>query len=403
MRVLVADKFEASGLDGLKRLGLQVDFLPDLSGDSLRDQVANSDAEVLIVRSTKVPAAVIEASHLGLIVRAGAGFDTIDVAAASERGIRVANCPGKNSIAVAELAFGLLIACDRKIADNTVQLRAGNWNKAGFGKAKGLYGRTLGLVGMGRISQEMVTRAKAFGMNVVAFSRFMRPEVAAALGIGRAASVKEIAQQADFVSVHISLTPDTKHLINKEFFDAMKPGAVFVNTSRGDTVDTAALIAACSEKGIIAAVDVFEGEPSGGTGTYDGPLKDVPNLTVTHHIGASTEQAQEAVADETVRIVRDYLLSGTVPNAVNVGSKGDHATHLVVVRHVDKVGVLASVLDALSSDGVNVQEMENVVLGGAKAAIAQIAVDKAPAPEALARIRENASVFDVSVMALQKN
>ncbi len=401
MKVLIADKFESSGLNGLKGLGLEVDFNPDLSADTLLEYLKSSDAEILVVRSTKVTAPMIDTSHLGLIIRAGAGFDTIDVARASERGVRVANCPGKNSQAVAELAFGLLLACDRKIADNTVDLRNGVWNKAKYSKAKGLYGRTLGLAGLGKISQEMVPRAKAFGMNVVAYSRFMRPEIAAALGIGRATTLTELAESSDFVSVHFSLTPETKGSINKQFFSAMKDGSIFINTSRGDVVNQQDLLWALENKGIYAGLDVFEGEPSGGTGTYDGALKGHPQITVTHHIGASTEQAQEAVAEETVRIAKEYLLYGNVPNAVNV-QKGEHATHLIIIRHADRVGVLAHVLEVLRDEGINVQEMENVILGGAKAAIAQVAVDKCPTKEAIHKVKANPNVFDASVMELPK-
>lgn len=402
MKVLVADKFEKSGLNGLEALGVELEYKPDLTGDTLQAALAEENGpEVLIVRSTKVTAPMIEASKLAVIVRAGAGYNTIDVAAASERGIRVTNCPGKNSQAVAELAFGLIISADRHIPDNVSQLREGRWNKKEFSKAKGLYGRTLGVIGMGKISQEMISRAKAFGMTVVAYSRWMTPETAAALGIGRASNVIDLAQQSDFVSVHVSLTPETNKFLGKEFFEALKPGAVFVNTSRGEVVNEPEMLAALETKDFFVAIDVFDNEPSGGEGTYDGPLKNHPKVYVTHHIGASTDQAQEAVADETVRIVREYLLTGTVPNVVNV-KKGEAATHLVVVRHADRVGVLAHVLSVLREEGLNVQEMENIVLGGAKAAIAQIAVDGMLSKEALTSIKKDPNIFDASALAIRK-
>jgi D-3-phosphoglycerate dehydrogenase len=390
MKVLVADKFEKSGLDGLTKLGVELDYQPDLSGDTLQTALASGAAEILIVRGTKVTEPMISGSSLALIIRAGAGYNTIDVAAASARGVRVTSCPGKNSQAVAELAFGLIISCDRHIPDNVADLRAGKWNKKTYSKAKGLYGRTLGLIGMGRISQEMISRAKAFGMNVIAYSRWMTPEAAAALGISRATTIGEIATASDFVSVHVSLTKETQKLLGKEFFDAMKPGSVFVNTSR-----------ALAAKDITAGLDVFEDEPTGGDGEYAGRLKDNPRVYCTHHIGASTDQAQEAVADETVRIVREYVTTGLVPNVVNV-AKGEVATHLLVVRHADKVGVLAHVLEVLRDEGISVQEMENVVLGGAKAAIAQIAVDKGPSAGALMAMKKNPSVFDVGAVAIQR-
>lgn len=401
MKVLVADKFEKSGLEGLKSLNCDVLYEPDLKDDALAARLAESEAAILVVRSTKVTREMLEGSKLGLVIRAGAGYNTIDVAAASERGILVTNCPGKNSQAVAELAFGLLIACDRHIADNVSQLRQGKWNKKGFSKAAGLYGRTLGLVGMGKIGQEMVTRAQAFGMNVITYSRWMTPDVAAALGIGRAQSLEELASHSDFISVHVSLTPDSRGSIGKSFFDAMKSGSVFVNTSRAEVVDQSALEDAIREKGIMAGLDVFEGEPTVGEGVYEGALKDNANVYCTHHIGASTDQAQEAVAEETVRIVKEYMLTGSAPNVVNV-KKAEAATHVLVVRHLDKVGVLAHVLSVLREEGLNVQEMENVVLSGAKSAIAQISVDKEPSSHALSHVKDSPDVFDANAFAIAK-
>ncbi|HMF08097.1 MAG TPA: NAD(P)-dependent oxidoreductase, partial [Thermoanaerobaculia bacterium] len=171
MKVLVGDKFEKSGLEGLKAAGCDVLYEPDAKDDALTQLIEKSAAEVLVVRSTKVTRPMLERGKLSLVVRAGAGYNTIDVEAASERGIYVANCPGKNSIAVAELAFGLILALDRRIVDNAKDLAAGVWNKKEFSKARGLFGRTLGLIGVGGIGKEMIPRARAFGMPVVAWSR----------------------------------------------------------------------------------------------------------------------------------------------------------------------------------------------------------------------------------------
>jgi len=401
MKVLIADKFEKSGVDGLKALGCEVLLEPDLSGDFLGARLKESSADVLVVRSTKVTAAMFPNTKLKLIIRAGAGVNTIDVEAASQVGILVTNCPGKNSIAVAELAMGLILACDRRIPDNVIELRAGKWNKKTFSKANGLYGRTLGLIGLGNIGQEMIPRAKAFGMQVVAFSRWMTGDVAAALNIGPAANEIEVAKLSDVISVHVPLTPDTKGFLSDKFFAAVKPGAIFVNTSRAEVVDQAALEKAIAEKGIRAGLDVFEGEPAGAEGTYDGSLKDNLGVYATHHIGASTEQAQEAVAAEVVRIVREYSTSGNAPNVVNVGKK-EAAKSLLVVRHLDRVGVLAGVFAVLKDEGVNVQEVENVVLGGAKSAIAQISLDKSLTHDALLKMRLDPNVLDASLLELSK-
>jgi D-3-phosphoglycerate dehydrogenase len=238
-------------------------------------------------------------------------------------------------------------------------------------------------------------------MNVIAFSRWMTPDIAAALGIGRASTPEDLARMSDVVSVHVSLTPETRGLIGASFLNEMKPGAIFVNTSRAEVVNQAALLNAVKEKGLIAGLDVFEGEPAGGEGVYDGELRTANNVYCTHHIGASTDQAQEAIAAETVRIVREYKLTGIVPNVVNI-SHAELATHLLVVRHLDKVGVLAHILSVLKDEGASVQEMENIILGGAKAAIAQITVDKEPSPEALQLIKRNPNVFDASIFEIAK-
>jgi D-3-phosphoglycerate dehydrogenase len=400
MKVLVADKFEESGLAGLKAAGCEVLYQPDAKDDALREAIASSGAEVLIVRSTKVTRPMLEAGGLSLIVRAGAGVNTIDVEAASERGIFVANCPGKNSIAVAELAFGLLLALDRRISENAEDLKRGVWNKKEYSKARGLYGKTLGLIGTGGIGSEMILRARAFGMPVVAWSRSLTPEKAALLGIERKASPAEVAAAADAVSVHVALKSETKGLCNAAFFAAMKPGALFVNTSRAEVVDQAALEAAIKEKKVRAGLDVFNEEPTQGTGEVKAPIFALPGVVGTHHIGASTDQAQEAIAAETVRIVREFRQAGRAPNVVNLTKKSP-ATHLLVVRHYDRVGVLAAVFDRLKEAGINVQETENVVFDGAKAAVARIHLSSAPKPETVAAIRSSTDdILEVALLAL---
>jgi D-3-phosphoglycerate dehydrogenase / 2-oxoglutarate reductase len=400
MRVLVADKFEKSGLDGLAAAGCEVLFEPDVSEDALTDRIGTSNAEVLVVRSTKVTRAMLEAGRLSLVVRAGAGYNTIDVEAASERGISVANCPGKNSIAVAELAFALILALDRRVPDNVADLRRGVWNKKEYGRAKGLFGRKLGLLGMGGIGREMVPRARAFGMPVAAWSRSLTPEAAAAHGVERRDSPRAVARDADVVSVHVALKPETRGLIGQDFFAAMKPGAFFINTSRAEIVNQAALERAVREKGIRAGLDVFAGEPSGGAGAVDDPIFQLPGVIGTHHIGASTDQAQEAIAAETVRIVREYSENGRAPNVVNLARKSP-ATHLLVVRHLDHVGVLAAVFDALKEAGINVQETENIVFEGARAAVARIRLDQPPTAEILDGIRRSTGdILEVSLLAL---
>ena len=399
MKVLIADKFEKSGLDGLQRVGCEISYQPDLKDDALVEAVRTVSPDVIVVRGTKVTEPMLEAGPVKLVVRAGAGYNTIDVGAASKRGIYVSNCPGKNSIAVAELAFALILALDRRIADNVITLRQGVWNKKEFSKARGLYGRTLGLIGVGKIGQEMIPRARAFGMPVVAWSRSLTRDRAAELGIELMESPKAVAAAADVVSVHLALKPETRNLINAEFFDAMREGAYFINTARGEVVNQQALVSAIRNRGIRAGLDVYALEPTSATGEFQDEVAKEAGLYGTHHIGASTDQAQEAIAAETVRIVEEFKQTGKVPNVVNLAQQTP-ATHRLVVRHLDRPGVLAGVLETLKAEHINVQEMENIVFEGAAAAVARINLDNAPSQESLRQLE--ASSPDIIELDLLK-
>jgi D-3-phosphoglycerate dehydrogenase len=400
MRVLIADKFEQSGRDGLQAIGCEISFQPDLKDEALVQTIRNENPDVLVVRSTKVTEPMLAAGQIKLVVRAGAGFNTIDVAAASRRGIYVSNCPGKNSIAVAELALALILSLDRRVADNVISLRRGEWNKKEFSRARGLYGRTLGLIGVGKIGQEMIPRAHAFGMKVIAWSRSLTPERASKIGVEYRSQALDVAREADVVSVHLALNPSTKDFINAEFFAAMRQGAYFVNTARGEVVNQAALIEAMRTRGLRVGLDVFANEPTSATGEFSDPIRNEPNLYGTHHIGASTDQAQEAIAAETVRIVREFKETGKVPNVVNL-ARQTPATHRLVVRHLDRPGVLATVLDAIKAEQINVQEMENIVFEGAAAAVARINLDNAPSTQMLDRLRTgNADIIELGLLKL---
>src|SRR5580700_2676611 len=400
MHVLIADKFEPAGVDGLKAAGCEVTYKPGTKDEALVQAVGETKPDVLVVRSTKVSEAVLAAGQLKLVVRAGAGYNTIDVAAASRRGIYVSNCPGKNSIAVAELAFALILALDRRIADNVLSLREGQWNKTEYSKARGLFGRTLGLIGLGQIGREMIPRARGFGMPVVAWSRGLTPETAEQLRIEYKASLENVASASDVVSVHVALNAQTRGLIGAKFFERMRPGAYFINTSRAEVVDSDALNRAVRDKGIRAGLDVFEKEPAGGTGEFADEIVKAGLVYGTHHIGASTDQAQEAIAAETVRIVKCFEETGKVPNVVNL-AKATPATCALVVRHLDRPGVLASVLDAISAARINVQEMENIVFEGAEAAVARINLETEPGGEMLELIRKsNPDILELSLIRL---
>jgi D-3-phosphoglycerate dehydrogenase / 2-oxoglutarate reductase len=416
LKVVIADKFEQSGIDGLRKAGCEVLYEPDLKDAALAAAIRKTAAEVLVVRGTKVGTEVLDAGHLSLIVRAGAGYNTIDVTGASGRGIYVSNCPGKNAIAVAELAFALILALDRRVPDNVAELRAGRWNKKEFSNAKGLYGRTLSVLGVGSIGQEVIRRAAGFGMNVVVWSRRfdgqdrpMTEHEARDMGIEPALRTVRIdvapapavaAARADVLSVHVALTPETKGLINAALLERMKPGAMLVNTARGEVIDYPALVAAVRQKHLRVGLDVFANEPTSSVGEIRDDLVALPGVYGTHHIGASTEQAQEAIAAETVRIIRSFKETGRVPNVVNL-AKRTPATHMLVVRHRDRPGVLAHVFNNLRRDNLNVQETENIVFEGAQAAVARINLDGQPSAALCDRMKaENADILDLQVVPL---
>ncbi|MFH1748128.1 MAG: 3-phosphoglycerate dehydrogenase [Planctomycetota bacterium] len=318
MKILIADKFEDIGLQQLREITDDVVCEPGLKDESLTQRMTEYAPNVLVVRSTKVEAPTLDAGKdLKLIIRAGSGFNTIDTAGAKERGIKVANCPGMNAVAVAELVMGHMIALDRRLGDNLADLRAHKWNKKLYSQSRGLKGRTLGIVGAGAIGRAVAQRALAFEMKVLWYDILPDIKVADHPDCQRA-ELDRIFRESDFLTLHVPGTGDTKHLVNAERLASMKPEAILINTSRSSVVDEPALIAALKAGQLrAAAVDVYENEPAADAKEIDSPLADVPNLYGSHHIGASTEQAQFAVAEEVVRIIREFKNTGQVLNWVN--------------------------------------------------------------------------------------
>ncbi len=392
MKILIADKLSEHALSALAVAGLATDFCPDLTAADLPGTVPGYN--VLVVRSTKVSAATIDAGEsLSLIVRAGAGVNTIDVEATSARGIYVTNCPGRNSDAVAELAVGLLIACDRRIAEATSDLRAGNWNKKEFGKAEGLKGRTLGVLGMGMIGRAVARLAQGIGMKVVAWSPSLTQQRADDLGVQYAASKLDVARQSDAVSIHLAASSGTHHFVDREFLDALRKGAIMINTSRGNLIDTESLKQAIASKGLRVGLDVFEDEPGSGVAEFaDTALAE--QVTCTPHIGASTNQASEAIAAEVVNIIKTFRETGRPLNVVNVNSRSG-GSYSLVVRHYNRVGVLAGVLDALREEEINIEEMENAIFEGAFAACCTLQLDQAPSTSLVDEIAGQDHVIQV--------
>jgi D-3-phosphoglycerate dehydrogenase len=399
MLVLIADKLPPDGLSALRELGVHVDSRPDLTAADLPKVVAETAAGILVVRSTQVTAAVFDAPNLSLVIRAGAGVNTIDLAAASRRGVFVSNCPGKNAIAVAELTMAMILALDRRLPEAVGDMRAGRWRKKHYGNASGLYGRRLGLVGLGAIGLEVAHRARAFGMQLGAYTRSLTVDRAESLGVEHFATLDDLLRISDVVSVHVPLRDATRHMIGASALALMQQGAILIHTARGGVVDDAALRQAVADGKIRAALDVFEDEPDGNEAAFSSELCALEGIYGTPHVGASTEQAQLATSDEMVRIVATYLQSGEVPNVVNLHPPRP-ARWTIIVRHRDRVGVLAGVLGVLREEQLNVQEMQNVVFAGNEAASATITLEREPDTVLLGRLRQHSDILAIEVRAV---
>lgn len=399
MKILIADKFSEGHIERLHKLGCEVSYQASAKAEELPKIVG--PFKILVVRGKQVSAETLKAApQLALVLRAGAGVNTIDVKAASARGIFVSNCPGKNSVAVAELVFALLLGIDRRVPDNVAALRAHRWNKKEFSKADGIYGKTLGIIGVGQIAREVIIRAHAFGLRTIAWSRSLTPARAEELGIERCEQVEDVFRRADIVTLHVALKPDTRNLVNAARLALMKPGAILINTARGEVVDQAALRAALQAGKLRAGLDMFAPEPAEGTGEFADPILDLPNFYGTHHIGASTEQAQEAIAEEAIRIIETFVKTGVVLNCVNLAIRTP-AKWQLVVRHYDRVGVLAFVMDQIRRAGINIEEVQNVIFEGASAASCRIQLDGEPQPELLSSLQSgNANILGLEVLRL---
>lgn len=399
MRVLFADNLPASCVDGAAAAGYECDVQPTLTADDLPGAIGGAD--VVVVRSTKVTADAIAAGDsLGLVIRAGAGTNTIDVGAAAAAAVQVANVPGKNAIAVAELAMGLLLAIDRRIADGVADSRAGKWDKKAYSKGRGLFGRTMGIVGMGSIGMATAERAAAFGLEIVIVAKPSRSaetaERLAAIGVTEVDSLEALIAASDIVSFHVPAAPETKGMLNGELLSHAKRGAIILNTSRGDTIDAAGLLAAIDEKNLWVGLDVYPDEPTTGQADFDSPFASHPRVYGTHHIGASTEQAQEAVGDGVVAILEAYATGAEIPTVVNL-SPGGAGGATLVVRHLNRVGVLRDVLTVLRGAGLNVEEMSNRIFVGDDAALATIHVGGEVTEDVVAEIKATTNVLAVSV------
>ena len=399
MKILIADKVHESAISGLESLGHEVTVNPKCSADQLPKEL--KDVEVLVVRSTKVDRRSIEAANaLELIIRAGAGTDTIDVDVASSQGIYVCNIPGKNAVAVAELTFGLLLAIDRRIADGVIDLRAGVWNKKLYSKAEGLQGKTIGIIGLGDVGLCVAERAKAFGLTILGLRKPGRlanvEQKIRQVGIRLVDTKEDLLSQSDIVSVHVPYNNETHSLVNRDLLQYFKEGAILINTSRGEVLDEDAVIQAIQERGLKAGLDVFCNEPASGAAAFESKLANNPSVVGSHHIGASTVQASKAIAQGILDTITGFE-QGTPLNCVNQSPAGD-GTSQVRIRHLDRVGVLASVLSSLRAAELNVQYMDNKVFAGKKAAVSTIEVAGNIPPHLYEKLLDLENVLGVSIL-----
>lgn len=396
MKLLFADQFPEAARNALADAGHEITFLPSLGADDIPGVI--DDHQVLIVRSTKVTGeAISSASMLSMVIRAGAGTNTIDKQAAADAGVYVCNVPGQNAIAVAELAMGLLIAIDRRIADNVADLRAGNWNKKVYSEADGLFGKTVGIIGVGAIGLAFADRARAFGITPYAVRKDGRSQETEnrirSAGVRLLDSQDELLAHCDIVSLHVPANEETTNMVDAEFLAKMKPNSVLLNTSRGEVIDEVALLGAL-DKGLRAGLDVYCDEPGSSTDSFACTVGQHPNVVGTHHIGASTEQSQAAIAAGVMEILDAYG-EGRVLNCVNM-EKATPATASLIVRHYDRVGVLAQVFDVLRRSEINVETMENQIFAGSNAAVAIIDVAGALGEDVLQALRNIDEVIQAS-------
>lgn len=399
MRVLVAGRLPKNSLEEIQSLGVELIYDPTLQPGKLAESLAG--VNVLVVRGLWVDAAAIAAGDaLNLIIRAGSGIGGIDVPAASARGIYVANTPGRNASAVAELTMTLIGCLDRRVHDASMSLRAGAWEKEEYAQAIGLRGRRLGIAGLGYVGRYVAALGKAYGMCVHAWSRSLTPARAAELGVGLCPSLVALAQRSDVFSVHLDATERTRNLIDRRVLEALPNGAIFINTAGASLVDHDALIEVAERKKLRLGLDVLPDEPGQRNARYSHPIVSLSTLCATPHIGASTDEAQEAIANETVHVLRSFLTKGEVPNVVNI-SATSWARYQLVVRHIEKTGALAHVLTVLKRHGIHVQELDNTVFEGGKAACAKIRVESRPSDGCLTEIMAFSSeILHVDLVSL---
>ena len=385
--------FSAEGIKTLEEEKHEVIFDKGLSGDKLTDAMKQHNPEVLIVRSTKVPADTIDSNkNLALIIRAGAGYDTIDVAHASTRGVLVANCPGKNATAVAELAMGLIISIDRRLGENYKLQKEGKWCKGRFTKCLGLKGRTLGLIGFGNIAQRVAKRALAFEMKVLTFNRSHKTIE----GVEAVENIADLLENSDIVSIHVPNNKETKGMVNKDFLSKMKSNAVLINTARGAAVVEEDLLAHLdANKDFWFGTDVLNGEPSEKECDWEHPLGKHERVVGTHHIGASTKQSEAEIGEEAVRICQVFAGTGSIDNQNWVNSEKSKSKQTLVIKAQRTPEAYGEIFAEVAKNGWTIGNSEVQLCQGGVAMIVKIN-GEGPA-DITDKLKDNSSVLSASV------
>ncbi|MBW2523956.1 MAG: D-3-phosphoglycerate dehydrogenase [Deltaproteobacteria bacterium] len=398
MRLLLADELDREPFEELPLLGVEVIYQPSLTAATLGDALRG--AHILVVSSTRVTADVLEAApELSLIVVTGLDVGVVDVEAASARGIYVANCSGQTASAVAETAFSLILALDRKLVEATSDLRGGRWEPARYQGARGLDGRRIGIAGLGAVGRRVLECARAFGMEAHVWSRSLTPAGARRLDVGYAATLEQLAARSDVFSIHLALRPDTRGVISRQVLEALPEEAIVVQTAHPAIVDYDALRELVAQKGLRVGLDLYPDEPSGDGGGLLELSGERGLVYGTPHIASSTRQAEKAVAGEVCRIVRAFLTEEEVPNVVNV-CRNTPARFTVVLRMKDEVGVLANALNVIKRHGINVEEVTNTVFDGARAGCTKLRVSGRPTESCLQEISAFHEVLYVDVIQL---
>ncbi len=399
MKILVGCNLAEAALPELRSLGVEVVYDPELTTEGLEKLIP--DVAILVVCRTWVSPEVIAAGKvLQMIVRAGTDTSNIAIEEASAAGIFVTHCPYKDATAIAELTIGLLVALDRRVIENAEALRRSVHGEPETIEALGLAGRTLGILGFGPVERKIAKRARAFEMDVLVFSPTLTPEIAAANQVEFCTWPRGLARRSQMVTVYAPPQETEELLVDAEFLRNMRAGAYLVYVGHPAALDQTALAEIAKERNLRVAYDIFAPQlPSSDTGRFKSQLQALPNVIGTHHLADRTLQVNEATSKEVVRVIREFLVTGEVLNCVNL-SEHNPATWQLVLRLRDTVGVLASIMDVVRADGINVKDITQRLFTGTQAAWCSIAVDERPSTEALSAIREIDGVLHLEVRAL---